>query len=125
MKVEFREILLSSAALVALTPGGIDFGIQRQGRPVGNVVLTQVSALPDYGLDGRLSLTVYRVQVDCYGSSAALAAEIARQVLIAVDGYRTEPFQGVFLITSRDMMAGDENSEIHRVSMDLEVVHRG
>ncbi len=125
MKAGLRALLRASAPLVALTPGGIDWGFQAQDEPIGNIVLTQVSASPTYGTQGRLTHTDYRVQLDCYSSTAAGAQAIAAAVLDVLDGYRTEPFLGVLLVTSRDLRGGDENSVIHRVSMDFLIVHRG
>lgn len=125
MKPQLRALLRASSALRALTPGGIDWGIQAQGPTGGNVVLTAISALPTYGIQGRLMHTEYRVQADCYATTAGGAQAIADAVLDVVDGYHVEPFLGVLLITSRDTREGDENSVIHRVSMDFSIVHRG
>lgn len=125
MKVELRALLRANAALLLKAPGGIDWGMQAQGATGDNIVLSQVSAVADYGLSGRLQPTIYRVQVDCYSSSAGGADALAADVQGVLDGYRSDPFLGVFLITSSDTRDGETDSVIYRVSMDFQIVFRG
>lgn len=125
MKADFRALLRSNPTVVALAPGGIAWGIRQQGSTGGYIVLQQISKTQDYGVNGRLLPTRYRVQVDCYSLTAEAVEDMGAAVLAAVDAYKIEPFLGIFLDSASDMPEGEPNRPIHRFSMDFTIVYRG
>ena len=125
MKVALRSLLLQAPALALAAPGGISWGAHLSGTAVGYIVLNQISMTPDQGIVDRLTPTRYRVQIDCYGPSAGKAQAIADEVMAVLDRHSAPPFLGIFMIGASDMLEGDPNQPIHRVSMDFDIVYRG
>lgn len=125
MKTAMRNLLIGDPLLASLTPGGVSWGIHGQGIAGDYIVLQVISRVPDRLMAGRGSLTTYRVQIDCYAQTDLDAEAMAQSVERILDGYKSEPFQGILFVTGQDLTDGDENQPIHRASLDFTVVYRG
>lgn len=124
MKIEIRALLRADAALSVAASGGISWGMHPQSVALPYVVLTQISGRRDHTISGPSGPRMGMIQADCYATDQAAVEAIASRVEAVLDGHKTKPFQGIFLIARRDMPepGGDENEVIHRVSLDFNVV---
>lgn len=89
---DLRTYLLTKTAFTTLVGSGDDArvypGFQPQGVTLPAVVLDTISDSPEHTTDGHCSLTVARLQVQCWGKTPDSAQAVAEQVRLAVDGYR-------------------------------------
>lgn len=129
MEESFVALLLAASGLSALVSARIFWGKAPQSVAAPYVVLSRVSGIPDYHLQGPSGLVQSRVQADCYGTTYASAKGVARQVEARLSGFRgphgTTQFDGVFKVGERDLYNDDPTpAALHAVSMDFTLWHK-
>ncbi len=93
-----------------------------QGTALPAVVLHLISHPGEHTLDGPMTQTTARVQVDCWGLSFAAAKALGRAVRAALDGHRGGGFQGILYANARDDSEGDDGADrLFRTSLDFTV----
>ncbi|MFN3312933.1 MAG: DUF3168 domain-containing protein [Hyphomonas sp.] len=125
MKRELMALLIGAPDLAALAPGGINWSLHPADVGAAYLVLSQISMTPRRSNTARSQPTRYRVQIDGYAPSALEAEELGRAVVATLDGHHADPFPGIFLIGASDMVEGDADHPIHRLSMDFTIIFRG
>lgn len=89
------------------------------------VVLTRISAVRDYHLQGASGYVVSRIQIDIYADTYTSADTTAQAIIRTLSGYRGGSILGLFVDNQRDLSgieAGDPN-ELFRQSIDVIVHH--
>lgn len=121
MQRALRAVLLGMPAVTALCAGRVDWGKRPQGDPYPAICLHLIGDREGHTLKGPDGLSQGRVQVDCYAETYGEAAEVARAVRDALNGYRGDGFRGVFLEGQRDNTerGSNEPDRAARVSMDF------
>lgn len=121
--------LLASAGLLALVGERITWGLREPGSPLPALVLTLISARPDYTTTGASGLTDNLIQADCWGATYAEAKAVARAV-IDVCAQLSAPFRGpAFVESERDdafqaaAPDADGGTDLFRTSLDLRAWH--
>lgn len=89
------------------------------------VVLTRISGVPGYHMQGSDGLLASRVQIDVYADTYVSAQSTGAAIISVLSGYRGGTIQGVFLAGRRDMAGidGSDPSELFRLSIDVIVRH--
>lgn len=89
------------------------------------VVLSRVSGVPGYHMQGPDGLTASRVQIDVYGDTYVSAHSTGDAIISILSGYRGGTIQGVFLAGRRDLTGidGSDPNELFRMSIDVIVHH--
>ena len=122
MEEAFRAALLAHNGLTALVGTRVDWG-ERAGQ-LPSVRLLLVSGVPLYTYGGRVSLTPYRVQADCFGARYGAAKAVARAVLGACATLTRPTWDACFVEAERDDQERDAGGTlIHRTSLDLRLWH--
>lgn len=124
MEEAFRALLLASSGVTALVSGRVNWGTHPQGQPLPGVVLNVISDTNGHLINAPETLTLARVQVDCWAPTYASAKALGRAARAALDGHRGGKFLGVFLAGARDGREGGTNEADRpfRVSLDF-LVH--
>lgn len=129
MEEDLIAALLAHAGLAPLVGRRISWRLRPQGEPLPALVLTVVSRVRDELLTEPGRLNSYRIQVDALAGSYGEAKALSRVALAAFDAL-TDPFQGAFLLTERDLSdlsAGPQTGvgrTQSRISQDIEVWRR-
>lgn len=94
-----------------------------QGTVPPYVVLSVISGLTDYHMQGPSGYVVNRVQADCYGTTYTEADATSRAVEQTLTGRREGIIQGIFFEGERDLPDEDSGSvsNLFRVSRDFMV----
>lgn len=128
MKADLIQALLNAAGLTALVGERIHWGMAPEETVTPYVVLTLVSARPEYVQKGRGGMTDYRIQADAYAETALAADDVAKAFVAAIEALPKPPFLGGFLITENsglDVGAGRSVDQaatpLHRASLDVRV----
>ena len=123
MEEQLRALLLNDGGVSSHVANRVNFGTHPQGQPFPAVVLTTISDIEGYTLQGPNGVSEARVQVDCYAESYGAAKLLSRAVRSLLSGYQNGAFQGVFLAGSRDSREGGSNDaeRPYRTSMDFMV----
>lgn len=113
-------------ALLALVAGGRRFWVrapQETAKPF--IVLSRVSGVRDYHLQGASGYVASRVQVDSYADSYTEAKSVARATIDALSGHRGGAIQGIFIDSERDLPTTDagEVNQLFRTSVDFIIHH--
>lgn len=114
-------------ALFAALAGGQRYWVrapQDASRPY--IVMTRISSVRGYTMQGDDGLPQNRVQVDVYADIYTDARDISQQIIDLASGYRSGDTSGIFVDGRRDLPASDAGEVAHlfRVSIDLMVWHR-
>jgi hypothetical protein len=115
-------VLAANAAVAAIVADRVYPTVLPQSAEVPAIVYTRVSADHTHTLGGASSLASGRVQVNCWADSYAEAAELARAVRLAVQGYRGEvavgaesiTIDGLFALSTGDLADPSAGLESHR-----------
>ena len=129
MEESLVALLLADAGLTALVGNRVNWNVRPQGNALPAVVLTKVSGVADYTMQGPSTYEQSRVQVDCYASTFLASVTAARAVTAKLSGLRTvqggTEFLGVFKDSERQSHEeGSGGVWMHRVSLDFLVHHR-
>lgn len=84
--------------------------------------VSRVSGVRPYHLTGP-GLTQGRLQVDCYGASPEEAVAASKEIRGVLEGFESDPVQGVFLDSIRDSLS-DDAGLLHRVILTFSVTYR-
>lgn len=118
--------LIDDTDVFAAIGNEIHWDVAPQGTAAPFLVLTEVSTVPTYDLDGLTTLVPSVVQFDCYSSDPADAREIRQFVQDAIaapgtfDGVK---FAGAFIKSVRTSPENTATGIIHRASFDARVWH--
>lgn len=123
MEEALRTVLKNTAAITALVGTRIDWGARQQGAGSPSVVLYRIGGERGQHLAGADGLTVSRVQVDCWGQTYGAAKGVARQVVLALNAYRSGGIRRVFVDAERDDSDLSAPDPLFRTSLDLMVWH--
>lgn len=123
MEEAFKALLANALPVFDLVPStSINWGQHPQGVPLPGIVLTVIDDLEQVTHQGPDGLSQARVQVDCYADTYSQAKTLGRAVRLALNGYRGNGFQGVFLAATREGREGGTNEADRpfRVSQDFQ-----
>jgi len=123
MKRDLRALIKADAGIVALAPGGIDWGARAQGSAGPAVVLHQISGAGGHVQSGPDCVFQGRVQIDCYAERYDAVDAMAQALIGLLDGYRADAFLGIFHDATREGRETDAEREF-RISLDFMVHHR-
>lgn len=82
------QLVQASAAVQTLCAAGGYYAQLPEKQPLPCWSYLFVSDVADYTLDGRVDLTMRRLQVDCYGETGSDAITLADAVDKVLDGYK-------------------------------------
>ena len=103
----------------------VDWGWNQQGEAVPRIVLTLVSDIPAYSMDGPSDMVRARVQIDCFAANQGAAIGLARAVTAAISGYAVAPLLGVFIDGGVDLPPDTTAGEVFaRRTLSAMVHHR-
>jgi hypothetical protein len=126
LEEDLRALLLTGPGI----PPRVYWVQRPQGAAMPDIVLTRITGLPDYHMQGPSGLVQSRVQADVWTSSTyAEAKGIARALAALLSGYRgtigATRFQMIQIDGERDFFdAGSNDAErFYRVSVDLLIHH--
>ena len=119
MEQEIRAII--AGAVDALVEWGSLPQLKGSQKPYPGVVLNTISDRSGQTFDGPDGMSATRVQVDVYAEGYGQAKTIARQIRVALDGYRGGMILGTFRLSERDSRENGEASKPFRISQDFEV----
>ena len=102
MHNEFRGLLLSDPALVAIFAGRIHWRPAPQGTARPYAVLDEIGTNNEHTMSGPDALNESRVQVSAYADTYAEGLQIKRAIRAAADGHSGGIFQGIFHAGTRD-----------------------
>jgi hypothetical protein len=126
MEEDLRSFLLGGHAI----PQNIHYVVRPQGSAIPVIILTRISFVPFYTMDGADGLAMSRVQADVYASTWTEAKAVTRALAERVSGYRgivgSTVFQLIEIDGERDYFdAGSNDADrFFRVSSDLMIHHR-
>lgn len=129
MEEALRTFLLANAGLAALVGTRITWLTRPQGSALPAVTLQVVSAGRGYTMQGREGLVGRLVQMDCWATSYASMKATERALVAALDGLKTDPFQGAFIESDGESHeAGDAadaqgSTDYFRARLDVRVWH--
>ncbi|WP_166163112.1 hypothetical protein [Chelativorans oligotrophicus] len=98
-----------------------------RGRPYG--VLSRITGLRDYHMQGASGYVQSRVQIDVYGESYKSSKTTARQAMRVLGGFRgtigSTYFHAIFIDSERDLPASDAGDvkALYRTSFDIIAHH--
>jgi hypothetical protein len=126
MEEDLRTFVLGGFGI----PQSVHFVARPQGSAIPVIVLTRISFVPTYTMDGPDGLAMSRVQADVYASTWTEAKAVTRALAERVSGFRgavgSTVFQLIEIDGERDYYdAGSNDAErFFRVSTDLLIHHR-
>lgn len=126
MEEDLRSLILGATG----APERVFYVVRQQGSSLPAVVLTRISAVPSYTMEGPDGLIRSRVQVDAFDTTWLGAKTVLRTVSNIVNGASgvvgDTDFQLIQIDGERDFYdAGSNDAEkIFRISMDLMIIHR-
>ena len=82
------KLVNSNAAVLAIAPVGGFFAQLPNDQKLPSWTYLGVSQTPNYELEGSSSLYMRRVQIDCYGKTAADSIVLAQAIDAVLNGYR-------------------------------------
>lgn len=98
--------LLQSTVLGALAGRRVFHKLRPQGSPLPAVVIKRISAVPARRLDGVVTVTTSRIQIDCWAETAPQLFAVASAVKAALDratlAHPSAVIRGCFLIDEKD-----------------------
>lgn len=115
----------NSAVRAVCTKGGGFFGTLPKDEALPSWTYITVWDGTSYTLQGPETASARRVQIDCYGSTAADAINLANAIYAVLNGYRGKPangttnIQGCFHINSMDYF--DPDSRTFRRMLEFNV----
>lgn len=122
--------LLDSVALVALVDRQVHFKIRPQGSPLPAVVVNKISGVPTRRLDGQITITASRIQIDCWAETAPQLFAVVSAVKAALDratfAHAAAVICGCFLIDEQDDDATEApltDQKPLRTRLDFRVQH--
>jgi hypothetical protein len=119
MEDEFRDLITPHAARCYWGRGP---QTPEPDRPY--VVLTEVSRVHDYHMQGRSPLTESRIQIDVYADDILTLRSTTRAISDGISGYRGGALRGVFIEGERGFpISSSDPSETHRSMIDAMVMH--
>lgn len=126
MRQELLNLLHNSPELMLLLPTQhIEWGRSAQTTKLPRIVLSSISVVRDYHLQGASGYIVSRVQIDIYDLTYKAVQDIANAVINILSGYRGGSILGLFVDNQRDLSgieAGDPDN-LFRQSIDVIVHH--
>jgi len=124
MHEDFQALLEDDAATAGLVGDRITWGLLPQGTQNPAIALHEISATPQYTMNGQDGLLPTRVQVDCRGTSFASAMAVARKVRAVLSGYKgtkgATTFAAIFQLGGRSSSGRTDAEVFHTVSTDFE-----
>ena len=122
--------LLQSTALEALVARRVHHKIRPQGSPLPAVVINRISGVPVRRLDGVITITTTRIQVDCWAETAPQLFAVVSAVKAALDratfAHAAAVICGCFLIDEQDDDATEApltDQKPLRTRLDFRVQH--
>lgn len=122
--------LLQSTALEALVARRVHHKIRPQGSPLPAVVINRISGVPARRLDGVITITTTRIQVDCWAETAPQLFAVVSAVKAALDratfAHAAAVICGCFLIDEHDDDATEApltDQKPLRTRLDFRVQH--
>jgi hypothetical protein len=120
---EIRALLLNSAPVAALVARRIYWGAAPVGGALPALVLRQVTGGAGYVATGEEDgVDASTVQIDCGAADYPVAVQLRDAVRATLSGYKTAPFQGIFLNAERDGFEGEQPAATYVKSLDFRVV---
>ncbi|HAF38069.1 MAG TPA: hypothetical protein DCG72_03710 [Gammaproteobacteria bacterium] len=129
MEEALVTLLLSDAALVALTGTRINWGRRPQDNStVPAIALHRITGTRDYTMAGPSGLVESRVQADVYAGTYSAAKLTARALISAINGYDEAvsgvDFQRISVEGERDTNETESGGRyLYRCSIDLNIWH--
>ncbi|WP_300009687.1 DUF3168 domain-containing protein [uncultured Roseobacter sp.] len=102
MEEELRALILAHPPVQAIADDRVYFGARPQGDPLPGVVMTTISDVEGYHMQGRNGLSEGRVQIDCYAETYGQAKLLSRAIRDLLSFYRGGRFRGIFHVGTRD-----------------------
>lgn len=120
MELALRAMLQTAPALSGVS---IDWGARPAGSDYPGVVLTTVAASSGHTYGGPDGTTFSRVQVDVYALRYGQAKTLAREIRMALDGWRDGDVMGTFRESERDSRndGRDGKPTVFRISQDFRI----
>jgi hypothetical protein len=87
IQTKLRQLLIDDEAVTAIAGGRVYFNSSPQDVQQPMVVITTVSRVPDYTLEGPGGVDTYRLQLDCFAGTYREAKTLADAVCEAVEQY--------------------------------------
>ena len=128
MEKDLRALILADPAVAALSPR-VAWGERPQAGALPAVVLTRVSGVPTYDMDGATGHAETRVQADVWSATYASGDVTAKALEALLSGYRGTyggtVFHGVFSEGVNDLREAGANDadRFFRVSLDFIIHH--
>jgi len=128
MEEALIDWLLDDSAITTIAGQLVNWNVTPQGGGKPSIVLSRITGIRDYHMQGPSGLVRSLVQIDCWAGTFTAALTLGRAViarLSGVGGGDVAGFQLVSLINERHgFEPGAETAErFHRVSLDFELWH--
>lgn len=125
MEETIVALLLNNAAIAQIAGKRVTWVEREQGAALPAVVLTKVSGVRDYNMDGPSGLVSSRVQADCWALKFKDSVRLGRAVRDALSGYRAGDTQGAFIEAERQSVEKEPDgaTRYFRVSLDFMIWH--
>ena len=128
MEEALIDWLLADSAIETIAGDRINWNVTKQGSGKPSLVLTRVTGIPDYHMQGPSGLVRSLVQADCWATKYETALALGRAAKARLSGIgaaEVDGFQKVSVINERHgFEPGAETAEqFHRVSLDFELWH--
>lgn len=128
MEEALVDWLLDDIAIEDIVSDRINWNVTPQGDGKPSLVLSRITGIPDYHMQGPSGLVRSVVQADCWAGTFSSAVTLGRAVkarLSGISAAQVNDFQKVSVINERHgFEPGAETAErYHRVSLDFELWH--
>lgn len=130
MIADLRTFLLADAILSGLVGPRVHENVRPQGGALPAVVLTRAGGPRPHTLAGAAQIVRARVQIDCFGATAAAADAVLEAVAARVLGHAGETGATRFLELGIEDQRSDPDpgltdaTRLHRASLDIYIWHR-
>lgn len=121
--------LRQTTAIAALVGENINWGLRPQASALPALGLSVISRVPVDSDEGKSTLSMSRVQIDCWAATMTGAKALASAVKVALPGpnltLATSTFHGLWTENETDYPSEEDKggTPIFRVSIDLLINH--
>ncbi|PIE10050.1 MAG: hypothetical protein CSA72_10580 [Rhodobacterales bacterium] len=124
MQAEVRALLVTDPAIGNLVADRVEWGSSSDGATMPQIILTVVSEVTGYTLDGEGGLTVWRVQIDALSDDYDQSVMLGRAVKSRLSGHRGGNCRGAFAVLGREDSARDKVSgqRVYRSQRDFKII---
>lgn len=127
MEEQLRTLLLNTTAITTLVGQRIAWGEHPQGTPLPAIVLTVISDIDGYHMNGANNMFRGRVQADVYAMTYGAAKGIVRAIVKTLNFYRGGQFLIITHAGSYDNREGGTNEaeRPYRITADFTTAWKG